>query len=236
MTQAKNITIVTGGTRGIGSVITEAFKKEGKRVLTVSRTKIESKEHISVDLCEKDSAINIKNHIGSGGIENLVLCHRYRGQSRSDEMSLMVDKTIDLIEELQHQFTKPSSIVVLGSRAASQVFSDQPIGYHCSRGALNSLVRYLAVNLGPRQIRCNSVEPGTVYKPENQDFFSKNNAVVKMISDITPLRRMGSAQDVADTVMYLCSTSASFLTGHSLRIDGGLHLVSQESIARSYKC
>ena len=236
MTQAKNITIVTGGTRGIGSVITEAFKKGGKKVLTVSRTKIESKEHISVDLCEKDSAKNIKNQISRYGIENLVLCHRYRGQSRSDEMSLMIDKTIDLIEELQHQFLKPSSIVVVGSRAASQVFCDQSIGYHCSRGALNSLVKYLAVNLGPRQIRCNSVEPGTVYKPENQAYYLKNNAVVKMISDITPLRRMGSAQEVADTVMYLCSASASFLTGHNLCIDGGLHLVSQESIARSYRC
>jgi len=227
---------VTGGTRGIGSVITDVFKKEGKRVLTVSRTKIESKEHISVDLSEKDSAANIKDYIGCDGVENLVLCHRYRGQSRSDEMSLMVDKTIDLIEELKDQFLKPSSIVVVGSRAASQVFSDQPIGYHCSRGALKSLVRYLAVNLGPRQIRCNSVEPGTVYKPENQDYYLKNNSIVKMISDITPLRRMGSAQEVADTVMYLCGTSASFLTGHNLCIDGGLHLVSQDSIARSYKC
>ena len=59
VTQAKNITIVTGGTRGIGSVIAEAFKKGGKRVLTVSRTQVESKEHISIDLCKKDSAINI---------------------------------------------------------------------------------------------------------------------------------------------------------------------------------
>ena len=65
MTQAKNITIVTGGTRGIGSVIAEAFKKGGKRVLTVSRTQVESKEHISIDLCEKYSATNIKNQIGS---------------------------------------------------------------------------------------------------------------------------------------------------------------------------
>ena len=235
MTQAKKITIVTGGTRGIGSVITETFKNRGKRVLTISRAKIESKDHISADLCENDSPINIKNQIGSDEIENLVLCHRYRGKSRTDEMSLMLDKTIDLIEELRDKFMKPSSIVVVGSKAASQVFSDQSIGYHCSRGALSSLVRYLAVNLGPRQIRCNSVEPGTIFKPENKDYYSKNSALVRILSDITPLRRMGSAQDVADTVMYLCSASSGFLTGHNLCIDGGLHLVAQESIANSYK-
>ena len=55
-----------------------------------------------------------------------------------------------------------------------------------------------------------------------------------MIEQITPLRRMGTAKDIANAVAFLCSDKSSFITGQSIYVDGGLSLVGQESIARKY--
>ena len=54
-----------------------------------------------------------------------------------------------------------------------------------------------------------------------------------MIEEITPLGRMGCAEDIANIVEFLCSSKSSFLTGNSFMVDGGLSLVGQESIARN---
>ena len=61
----------------------------------------------------------------------------------------------------------------------------------------------------------------------------KDNEVRKMIEEITPLGRMGDAEDIANIVEFLCSSKASFLTGNSFMVDGGLSLVGQETIARN---
>ena len=70
-------------------------------------------------------------------------------------------------------------------------------------------------------------------KPENKNFFlKKNNSVRRMMEKITPLRRMGDAEDVANLVDFLTNDKSSFITGLSIPIDGGTHLLSQESITK----
>jgi NAD(P)-dependent dehydrogenase (short-subunit alcohol dehydrogenase family) len=62
---------------------------------------------------------------------------------------------------------------------------------------------------------------------------AKNNKVRKMIENITPLGRMGEADDIANMVEFLCSPKSTFITGNSFFVDGGLSLVGQETIARN---
>jgi len=95
------------------------------------------------------------------------------------------------------------------------------------------MVRYYAVKYGKKNIRFNSILPSTLLKPENLDFFTKNNKVRKMIENITPLGRMGEADDIANMVEFLCSPKSTFITGNSFFVDGGLSLVGQETIARN---
>ena len=96
-------------------------------------------------------------------------------------------------------------------------------------------MKYYAVNLGEKGIRCNCVLPNSVIKPENKDYFTKNNDVRRMIEQITPLKRMGTAKDIANTVDFLCSPKSSFITGQTIFVDGGISVRGQDSIARQMK-
>ena len=122
--------------------------------------------------------------------------------------------------------------MLLGSNAGSFVLDEQPASYHCIRSGIESLTRYFAVELGKFNIRCNCVIFSTVVKPENKDFFQPDNRVRKLIEKITPLKRIGMAEDIAGVVFLLCSDDASFMTGQSVFVDGGLSLVGQENIGR----
>lgn len=94
------------------------------------------------------------------------------------------------------------------------------------------MVRYYAVTLGPRRIRVNSVSPGTVLKDESKDFYLKNEQLYNLYKGIIPLGRMGTAEEVANVVAFLCSSKASFITGQNIVVDGGLSLIWQETLAR----
>ena len=93
-------------------------------------------------------------------------------------------------------------------------------------------MRYYAVMYGHKMIRCNCILPSTIIKPENEEFFLKNNNIREMIERITPLGRMGSSEDIANVIDFLCSDKSSFITGNLFYVDGGLSMVGQESIAR----
>jgi NAD(P)-dependent dehydrogenase (short-subunit alcohol dehydrogenase family) len=94
------------------------------------------------------------------------------------------------------------------------------------------MVRYWAVVLGPLGIRVNSVSPGTVLKEESKDFFLDDKTISDLYRRITPLRRFGSAREVAKVVACLCGEQTSFVTGQDIVVDGGLSLQSQEALAR----
>ena len=229
------ISLVIGGQTGVGRSIVEVLRGRGDEVYTFSRRISKDENHISIDLGSKTNIKKIENLLSNRLIDNLIFCHRYRGDDIKIEYQITVNAVCEIIELLKGKFKKNGSIVALSSEASNLIFDEQAIAYHTSRAALESLIRYYAVRLGAKGIRCNCVLPGTIIKEENRSFFTEDNPVTKLIKEITPLNNIGHSIDIANLVEFLCSDKSSFISGQSINVDGGLGLVAQESIARRIK-
>ena len=116
------------------------------------------------------------------------------------------------------------------------MLDDQNDVYHYTRGALEGLVKYYACSLGKKGVRINCIQPSKLLKPENKNFFlKKNNKDRKILEKITPLGRMGTSEDIANLTSFLTSDYSTFITGVIIPVDGGLRLLSQESIYNMLK-
>lgn len=113
------------------------------------------------------------------------------------------------------------SIVNFASQAGRDGGGPGAWAYACSKGAIMTFTRGLAKELGPRNIRVNALCPGMIATTFH-DTFTKDQVRANVAAG-TPLRREGQAQEVAETVAYLASDEASFLTGVNLDINGGLY-------------
>lgn len=232
MARSKYTSVVTGGTRGIGKEIVAVLRKRGDNVFTVSRRSLNRRDHIAVDLSCSENISRLTRIFGRKKIDNLVLCHRYRGDSLIEEIDVSFQGMHQVVDCLTNNLSKNSSIVIVGSIASQFIIDEQPFVYHGTRAALENLARYLSVRLGPSGVRCNCVMPTTLIKSENKDFFTTDNPVRRLLEEITPLQKMGKASDIAYLLEFLCSDKSSFISGQSIVVDGGLSAVSQESIAR----
>lgn len=93
--------------------------------------------------------------------------------------------------------------------------------YTAAKGAVISLSRQLAAELGPEGIRVNSISPGMILTGMTEDHLA-NGPETERVASRTPLRRVGTAQDIANAVLYLASDLSAFVTGTDLLVDGGL--------------
>ena len=115
------------------------------------------------------------------------------------------------------------SIVNLGSMNSFVAWPND-VPYTASKGAVLQFSRALAIDLAPRNIRVNCVCPGIIDTPLTRSFIAADDdpdAVVAEYEAVAPLRRMGSAREVANCVVFLASEEASFVTGAALLVDGG---------------
>lgn len=221
------ISLVVGGTKGIGKEISNKLISDGHTVFTVSRGSLRQKKHLKIDIT-KDNFSEIKKKIKT--LNNLVFAQRYRGDNEYKHLDVSVSASIKLIEFLKNNFIKnKSSIVFLSSVATSHVVTEQSVYYHASRGAIESVMKYYSVLLGKKGIRANCVSPDFLIKKENRKFFKKNNKLVNNIRKLTPLDRVGHSSDLANLVSFLCSKKSSFITGQTIKVDGGLTLMNQRS-------
>lgn len=175
--------------------------------------------------------------VSNGGpINYLVFLQRYRGDGDKwiGEMETSLTATKNIIECLLPRFAKSAdqAIVVVSSIAVDHVVSEQPVGYHVAKAGLRHMASYYAVTLGERGIRVNSVSPCTSLKDENRAFYTANQTIADVYKRTIPLGRMGTAEDSANVIAFLCSSKASFVTGQNIVVDGGVSLLSQESLSR----
>jgi enoyl-[acyl-carrier protein] reductase III len=117
-----------------------------------------------------------------------------------------------------------SSIVGVSSLGSTRVL-DNYILVGTSKAALESVVRYLAVELAPRDIKVNAVSAGVV-ETEALDHFPNREQMLRAARERTPVGRMVEPDDVAAAVAYLCSADAEMVRGQTLIVDGGYSLLA----------
>jgi 3-oxoacyl-[acyl-carrier protein] reductase len=116
--------------------------------------------------------------------------------------------------------TDGGAIVNVSSQAGRDGGGAGGIAYATSKGALMSMTRGLAKELGPRRIRVNAVCPGLIATKFHDEFTKPE--VRQRVAGLTPLGREGRAQEVANLVVYLASDAASFVNGTNVDINGGI--------------
>jgi enoyl-[acyl-carrier protein] reductase III len=117
-----------------------------------------------------------------------------------------------------------SSFVGVSSLGSTRVLENYVL-VGTSKAALESVVRYLAVELAPRGIRANAVSGGVV-ETEALDYFPNREQMLKAAHARTPAGRMVEPEDIAAAVAFLCSADADMVRGQTLVVDGGYSLLA----------
>jgi 3-oxoacyl-[acyl-carrier protein] reductase len=135
-------------------------------------------------------------------------------------MTLNLKSVFAMTQAALPLMTDGGAIVNLSSQAGRDGGGLGGIAYGASKGALMTMTRGLAKELGPRRIRVNSVCPGMIATRFHDDFTKPE--VRQRVAGMTPLGREGQAEEVANLVVYLASDRASFVNGANVDINGGI--------------
>lgn len=153
------------------------------------------------------------------------LVARKRMEEMDDEfwdqvMTLNIKSIFAMTQAALPLMTDGASIVNVSSHAGRDGGGPGGIAYGAAKGALMSMTRGLAKELGPRRIRVNAVCPGMIATRFHDDFTKPE--VRQRVAGMTPLGREGKAEEVASLVVYLASEQASFVNGTNVDINGGI--------------
>ena len=240
-------TLIIGGTRGIGRALVRMFSEHGLLVSVIGRRpasdtdrQIPRARYWAVDLADELKFLHVLEEIISkdGKLTHLIFFQRFRGNGDPwvGEMQTSLTATKTAINRLADEFDgkAENSIAIVCSVASHFVADEQPVSYHVAKAGLVQMARYYAVVLGPKGIRVNCVSPGIVLKDESQHFYLENQQLLDFYKKIIPRGRMGTAEEVANVIAFLCSPEASIITGQEIIADAGLSLQWQESLTRRF--
>jgi NAD(P)-dependent dehydrogenase (short-subunit alcohol dehydrogenase family) len=105
------------------------------------------------------------------------------------------------------------------------------LAYDTAKAAVIQMTRQMAVDLGPIGIRVNAVCPGHIVTERMAPRWAANPGYLRFFEEQYPVRRVGTPEDIAQAVAFLCSSEAGFITGQALAVDGGLSIQLQEDLA-----
>ncbi|HEB85973.1 MAG TPA: SDR family oxidoreductase [Gammaproteobacteria bacterium] len=234
--------VVVGGSKGLGKVISERFIARGYTVTVISRNRPSDElraNHVVSDLetmISSDSVVNEAVRFG-GKVRYLIFCQRYRGSGDpwQGEIQVTLMATRLMVNGFSDHFCEEGdrAICAVSSVYAEFVGGSQPDSYHVAKAGLNQLVKFNACILGRKGIRVNAIMPLTYLKAESKDFHLANSALMRLYQDFVPMRAIGSVDDSANLIEFLCSEKASFINGQAIFVDGGVSAIWPEELARS---
>ena len=105
------------------------------------------------------------------------------------------------------------------------------LGYHISKASLDILAKYFAAKFGSKLARFNTVNPGTFVKPESSDWYQTNRSELTRLSNLMPRKKMNTADNVSDLVLFLTDQKSIGINGQNIIVDGGVSLEWAESKA-----
>jgi NAD(P)-dependent dehydrogenase (short-subunit alcohol dehydrogenase family) len=239
--------LVTGGSDGIGLAISEAFLREGAELLIVGRDtgKLEAARRKlaaagsvvtqSADLSTSsgiDAVVDRVNGpldilVNNAGVAYLVPFETVTEDQFQQSFALNVTAAFFLTQRLLPHFGAGASVINISSYFANKMIPKRPSSlYSLSKGALNSLTKSLAFELGPRGIRVNAIAPGTVDTAMRRKSIENLPAAAQAdlkayVERSYPLGRIGQTSDLAGIAVYLASDEASWTSGGIFAIDGG---------------
>lgn len=227
-------TLIFGGNSPIALSIANNLRAPNKIPILVTRDKSKFNndlikpgvELIQLDMQNLDED-EVKKIIISKSVDSLVFMHRYNQENEDTLDRFQVEihgprTIIDIfIKYAQESEFKP--VIFGGSPAARVIQTKQPMGYHMSKAAQISMMKYLAVNYGSDGFRFNTVSPGAyIEKERSKEYYKKNPELVKSIEKLVPVGRFGKVNDISNLVNFLLSETSSFINGATIEIDGGI--------------
>ncbi|MEE8058846.1 MAG: SDR family oxidoreductase [Pseudomonadales bacterium] len=241
---AEKVFVVTGGGQGIGKAISAMLRALSATVVVLEHPQFTADlveaDILSIDLSDQQALNKCMPRI----INDYGRCDGLINNARAGQRTVPLQETaknigdsIDvgltaptlLSQQLIHYAEKhpdiPRSIINISSTSARNV-SSESASYHTTKAALESLTRYLAVYAGEYNVRVNAIAPGFIVKDEHRERFNdcSNGHYRSMALAAHSLERIGSVDDVANTVVFLLSNASLFITGQTLVVDGGLTL------------
>jgi NAD(P)-dependent dehydrogenase (short-subunit alcohol dehydrogenase family) len=240
--------LLTGASRGIGHATVKRFSAAGWRVITCSRHafpedcpwEMGPEDHIQVDLASPDDTVraieDIKARLAphAGKLDALVnnagISPKGPGGARLGAMTTALDDwkwvfqvnffapimlARGLVEELKRA---RGSVVNVTSIAGSRVHPFAGAAYATSKAALMGLTREMAHDFGPLGVRVNAISPGEI------DTSILSPGTEKIVEEQIPMRRLGTPEEVAKAIYFLCTDQSSYVNGAELHINGGQHV------------
>lgn len=242
--------LVTGASRGIGAAAALTLAKAGAARVTLHYNSFrEGAEETAAAVRRAGAeAAALQADLGSdAGIRNFLEC--IRGQEFDIlinnagslvKRARLAEYTEDLWDRVMNLNVKSAwmitqavapgmiargsgSIIFVSSIAARNGGGLGATVYAAAKAAVSTITKGLAKELAPQGIRVNAVSPGTVDNYFHQQFSTK--AILDAVVAATPAGRLGTNEEVADTILFLCSDASRFIYGQTIEINGGMFMV-----------
>lgn len=240
----KKILVVTGAARGIGREIALRFAEEGADVavwdvemeeMESLKSEIEGRGRrflgLQVDVSDFDRVKTAVENVLDGFLRIDILVNN-AGITRDNLIIRMSDSDWDSVIDVNlkgvFNCTRAVSRVMLKQKSGRIINISSVIGisgnagqsnYAASKGGIISFTKSIAKELAPRGITVNAIAPGFIDTAMTRSL--KPEVKTKYVQSI-PLGRMGTGKDVAEAALFLASEQASYITGETIRVDGGL--------------
>jgi len=235
------VILITGCSSGLGVETARALAATGATLYLTARNLTKAREALGAELVsnpkihllqldldslasvrscartflEQSSQLNIL--VTNAGILNLAPIEDYPLEEFDRMVATNVRGTFVAMQAAARVMKEGGRIVTIGSIASIRVAFPTSSVYSMTKGAVAALVRGAAIDLAPRGITVNNVQPG----PTATDMTPGEGDIADKVRPLIPLGRLGSAEETASLVAYLAGPQSSFITGASLTIDGG---------------